>query len=157
MTYGTVADCCYYGCYGSCNSAAQPQQMASILGSYGVSGWWKYGTLSESSLIAELSQERPLILGYSDLSGGHVVTLFGFDSTTGAFLVTDPAYLFNGGAPIFYVTYQQLQYYAGKEWSITFYGMTTDGSCASGFDYGAGSGLTYSSLWVLMIIAAFQL
>lgn len=93
--------------------------MATILGSRGMRGQWGLFVLSESALRLELSQGRPLILGYTAISGGHVVVIYGY-TQSGQFLMADP-----WGGVLYLKTYTQLATHGAQAWTMTFHLMAS--------------------------------
>jgi len=123
---GTI-QCCSIGCSSGCNIIPQPSQIISIINSlqvYAVLTTTTSSPLSSKDLQLELSQLRPLILGYSSLSGGHIVIMVGFNITDGMFYLHDP-----WTDQSYQATYDQLQIYNEYNWTITISQITADNSC----------------------------
>lgn len=135
--------CCRYGAcaYQACDQPAPPRQMNFILGNLvGIHGYQADDKIAATRLMTELSNGRPVIVGYLNSFAGHVVLVRGFtgDRSSPEFDVIDPYY------GEFLVTYDQLAYgYAGAgaswRWAFTWMHLSpsTDG-CNRDFDPGCG-------------------
>lgn len=111
--FGAVINCCAVGCNAqACNQPAQPSEMTFLLAQHGV-GTQFSGVVAEAFLINQLSNNLPLILGYLDLEGGHVVMLYAYNN--GIFSIHDPftGSTFTGG-------YNALSTFGTKTWTMTF-------------------------------------
>ncbi len=94
------------------------------------------GPLNASTLQLELSQLRPVILGYGDtpttstaggvLRGGQFLICHGFDPATQRYLVNDACAPSTSGLSR---TYEQLQTYANRSWTVSFYQLNYGGYC----------------------------
>jgi hypothetical protein len=128
---GGNGQCCVNGgcnLFG-CNVGAQPAQVPQVLLQNGLRSTLLYRALTEYEIKVELSQYRPIIMGFTDFSSGHVVLLYGFTST-GKYLVSDPWPQTVGGAGLRGAyTYQQIQTYAGKPWTLSVLQMVPDMRC----------------------------
>lgn len=137
------ACCDYAACsYSACDQPAPQPQMEYMLGTVlRIHGYALDASISESQIKTEISNGRPIIVGYLNSFAGHVVMVTGYQpslvSGGGAqFHVVDPYY------GIFDVTYDQLAYgYMGGgypwRWGYTIMHLSprTDG-CNLGFDPG---------------------
>lgn len=116
------ACCDYAACsYQACDQPAPPNQIDAVLGQVlGIHGYENDGAITQQQLALEISNGRPVIVGYLNSFAGHVVLVTGFrPQSYGGFLfhVVDPYY------GIFDVGYDQLRYGymgAGASWSWAF-------------------------------------
>ncbi|HTM68772.1 MAG TPA: papain-like cysteine protease family protein [Candidatus Binatia bacterium] len=115
--------CCQYSAcsYQACDQAAPPNQIDVILGQVlGIHGYENDGAITQESLALEISNGRPVIIGYLNSFAGHVVLVTGFRRLSYhvfQFHVVDPYY------GVFDVDYNQLRYGymgAGASWSWAF-------------------------------------
>ncbi len=131
--------CCQYAAcaYPACDQAAQPDQIDVVLGQLlGIHGIETNGAIGEQDLGLELSNGRPVIVGYLNSFAGHVVLVSGFGPGPGgnAYHVIDPYY------GVFDVSYGQLAYgYMGGgmqwTWAFTWSHLSPDpNGCNTSFD-----------------------
>lgn len=135
---GFQVNCCAQGICapGLCDMAAQTQDLSNILGvALDLHGEYLPQALTERALAVELTNGRPVVIGYRGSFFGHavVITGYGFNQNDVAlFRVVDPYY------GVFDVTYQQLAYgylNGSLAWAETWYRLSpwTDG-CNRNFD-----------------------
>ena len=76
----TGLNCCNWAAcsYDACNRTAQLPEMATIFGSFGVSGLMMSGAISQQTLVQEISSGRPVIIALYGSFSGHVVLVTGF-------------------------------------------------------------------------------
>jgi hypothetical protein len=134
--------CCFQNAcqFSQCNTPAPPLVIESMLRDVlGIRGQSINNGLTERQVLTELSNGRPIIVGYLNSVSGHVVLVYGYvPNGNGGFsyLVADPFY-----GP-FTVSYNQLAYgYVGGgtqwRWGYTAYRLSprTD-ACNTQFDSG---------------------
>jgi len=119
---GQKLDCCTMGCYGYCDSPAQSiQNMVDMLSANGVTSQGVESSISIDALTNELSNMRPVILGYQGFGGGHVILCYGYDGN-GNFYLADP---WTGDTydlpPSEFATYNSWQ------WDATIFGVALSG------------------------------
>lgn len=132
--------CCNYAAcgYQPCNQPAPQPQMEYILGqTLGIHGSALDSGISETAVRTELSNGRPIIVGYLNSFAGHVVVVSGYGPSAygkATYHVIDP---YNG---IFDVTYDQLAYGymaggVGWRWGYTLMHLSPRGDgCNLDFD-----------------------
>lgn len=119
-------DCCGYACRGTvCDSPPRPRDVSALLGgAYGIHGFEESGPASELRLQTEISNGRPVIVGYVDAYVTHLVLVSGYRrGGWTAYRVHDPYY------GTFDLTYDELWYgdatpYPGLGWSVTWTGLS---------------------------------
>jgi hypothetical protein len=129
---GGNGNCCVYGGCNiqGCNVGAQPEQVPQVLLQNGLRSVLLYRALSEAEIKTELSQYRPIIMGFTSFGSGHVVLMYGFDSSTGRYFVSDPWPSTVGGAGLRgSYTYNQIQTYNGKPWTLSIVHTVPDLRC----------------------------
>ena len=87
------------------------------------------GQLNSTELQLELSQLRPVVLGYGGgrnglLGGGQILVLYGYDGASDRFLCADSC-----TATTLYRSYAELQVYGNYSWTVTLYQLTYGGYC----------------------------
>lgn len=151
---GFPVNCCFVGCAG-CNFPAQPNQISFVLQNVGVHGQFFQGPILESLLQLELANGRPLILGMTALTSGHVIVIYGYSCTAlpCVYLVADPW----PTSGLRSLSYSSLLTYGGSRWSFTWFGMAADSRCAviGGGGGGGGSNGNVNAPAIGLIVALF--
>jgi len=121
----TAPACCQYAAcgYQPCDQPALPAEIDGVLGSVlGLYATRMSRGLDENELQIEISNGRPVIVGYTSSFSGHVVLVTGFSGQTddmrATYTVVDPYY------GVFQVTHHELAYGYGlgtARWAETWY------------------------------------
>lgn len=135
-------DCCGYACSGTvCDEPPRPWEVSSLLGgAYGIHGFEASGPASESRMQTEISNGRPVLIGYVDASVTHLVIVSGYSRSSGwtVYRTHDPYY---GIADL---THDELRSgvatpYPGLRWSDTWTGLSPwANGCNYDFDPACG-------------------
>lgn len=134
----TGYECCDHVCDGTaCDASPRPEAISALMGGIvGIHGFEEGAPVSEGRLQTELSNGRPVMLGYFDRWTAHVVVVYGYHASYGHWFYSyhDPAY------HSYAVTYDQLFYGArGPHWSTTWTGLSPwPNGCNYDFDHACG-------------------
>lgn len=138
----TGRSCCQYGScvFDACDQPALGEELTTILSRhFGLHGRWLGSPIPEEDLRTELSNGRPVIVGFQGPFAGHVAVVTGFaPGTPTTYRVLDPwpAY-----GEISSITYSELRNGPMMPWTQTWLGLSPrqDG-CVPSFDASCGCG-----------------
>lgn len=127
---GTQYNCCYYGACNDpyCNQPAQGNEMAAALSQgLGIQGIHQTSPISETQLQLELTNHRPVIVGFHGPFSGHAAIVTGFaPGAPATYHVQDPWPTFGQ----VFISYDSLrQGPNGNQWHETFYKLNVNGIC----------------------------
>lgn len=88
LSYWYGADCCNFPGY--CVTAGTDYQIQESLNQLGMSSTFNYSPLSWNQVVNEIDAGRPFIIFYQGSFSGHVVVVYGYDSSRQTMLIHDP-------------------------------------------------------------------
>lgn len=114
LSYWWSVDCCTFP--GQCVTPGSNYQIQESFRVLGMSSSYNYGPLTWNQVVTEIDERRPFIVFYQGSFSGHVVVVYGYDSSSRTLLIHDPYF----GS--FEVPYgQTLTYNGSMYWSNTLF------------------------------------